>query len=99
MKSEFKQLIMNRECLPVKDSKLGLNTYYFVLNGHIVVLKTVLEDTCINNIQNSKLNILAMNMLFSINESESWTIIKNSYNEEFRVYISILPPNKFKLEK
>ena len=78
IKGGFKQLIMNREMPPVKDAKLGLSVYYFVLNGHIVVLKTVLEDTLDysdnNNIQNSKHNILAMDMLFSIKESESSTI-------------------------
>lgn len=78
IKGGFKQLIINREMPPVKDAKLGLSVYYFVLNGHIVVLKTVLEDTLDysdnNNIQNSKHNILAMDMLFSIKESESPTI-------------------------
>ena len=78
IKGGFKQLIMNRKMTTVKEAKLGLSVYYFVLNGHIVVLKTLLEDTLDysdnNNIQNSEHNILAMNMLFSIKESESPTI-------------------------
>lgn len=78
----FKKLVMNREMSSVQDEKFGLVVYYFLLNGHVVVLKTVLEGTLDysdnNSIQNSKHNILAMNMLFSIKESESSTIIDSA---------------------
>ena len=78
IKGGFKQIVMNKEMPPVQDAKLGLSVYYFILNGHVVVLKTVLEDTLDysdnSNIQNSKHNLLAMDLLFSIKENETFGV-------------------------
>lgn len=78
IKGGFKQMVINKEMPPVQDAKLGMSVYYFVLNDHVVVLNVVLEDTLDysdnSNVQNSKHNLLAMDMLFSIKESESSNI-------------------------
>lgn len=78
IKGGFKQIVMNKEVPPVQDAKLGLSVYYFVLNGHVVVLTVVLEDSLDysnnSNIQNSKHNLLAMDLLFSIKENETFGV-------------------------
>jgi len=74
IKGGFKQIVMNKQYPLAKDAKSGLSVYYFILNGHVVALKTVLEENLdysdYNNVQNSKYNLLAMDMLCSIKEND-----------------------------
>ena len=73
--SNIKQLVAYKTTPEVKDYIFGLCLYYFVLNGHIVLLEVVVDEnldySVIDNVMNFKNNMLAANVLFSIKENKS----------------------------
>lgn len=75
IKGGFKQMIINKDIPQQPNLKLGICSYFFVLNGHVVILNAIFDDVLdysdVTNVQNSKINLLAMDILLSINENDN----------------------------